>query len=135
MATHYADISAALDSRLNDLGVPVAWENVSHFPADDIWIQTQNMTTDTTQAELGRLGADRTIGIYILKVWGKAGLGKGAIIRMADTVCDHFPRGGVYSNGGVDVRIRRNRIGQITSYESKVMMAVEIYYEAYTAAR
>jgi len=137
MATHYSDISAALDGRLDALGELVAWEN-RHFeaPTDDtLFLRQTNLAGDTVQAELGTNGQDFSIGIYQVDIIGTFGKGKAPLYALSDAVCDHFARGQVMTYNGIKVRVRGNKRGAMVTDEQQAMIPVEIFYEAYTAAR
>lgn len=106
-ATAFADISAALDARLNTMSSlpPVAWPNTGYTPiVGTLYLRPHVLPNDTTQASAGASGLDRHEGIYQVDVLAQAGRGKLEATQMADTVANHFARGTTLSYNGVNVR-------------------------------
>ena len=67
MSTVFADISSALDTRLNALSgnTPTAWENTAFVPVKDVlYLRPSLLPAATIQAALGVNGIDEYIGIY-----------------------------------------------------------------------
>ena len=79
MSTIFADISSALDSRLNNLAgsSPIAWENTVFTPVKDtLYLRPTILPALTTQAALGTSGIDEYIGIYQIDIFAPSGKGR-----------------------------------------------------------
>lgn len=135
----FTDISAALDSNLNDMPSlpPVAWENKSFTPTmGTLYIRPTNIPGDSVQATLGDSGTDQNIGIYQVDVFAEAGMGKNAALDMADQIGDQFKRGTdlVYNGRTVRIRSASRKVGQ-NNVDGWYQVPVEITYISYTTPR
>jgi len=135
----FVDISAALESHLNDMvgKPPVAWENFEYEPEiGTLYIRPTLIAGDVNQASLGDAGQDMNIGIYQIDVFSKAGQGKKEALEMADTIADQFKRGTDLTYNGRNVRIRSvSRQAAINNADGWYQIILEISYISYTEAR
>ena len=138
MSTVFADISSALDSRLNTLTgqTPIAWENTAYIPVKDtLFLRSTILPASTLQAALGTSGIDEYIGIYQIDVFAPAGTGRGDAETKADAVADHFKRGTDLSQNGKTIRLGNvSRNAGIRS-EDRFIISISINYMAHVAPR
>ena len=135
MATHFNDIQAALDARLNSLagGYDIAWPNTVFEPeADQTFLSPSFLPAETTQASLGSNGKDNTTGIYQIDVVYPAGSGRSTI---PDSVADHFKRGTVLSYNGINVRVRSVSISPALTEGAFHFVPISVDFYIYTDAR
>jgi len=135
MATHFNDIQAALDNRLNSFagGYDIAWPNVPYEPDGASTFLTPNfIPEDTLQVGLGTNGKDETNGIYQVDVVYPAGSGRSTV---PDSLSDHFKRGTVMSYNGVNVRVRSVSIAQAITEGAYHFVPVSVNFQTYTDAR
>lgn len=105
MATHFLDISAALDGHLFTMpGLPpVAWENIKYTPIEGVsYIRPVNMQ-DKTIASTSE--DDRTRGTYRIDIYSASGTGRNAGVVIADAIAYHFKQDSELTYNGVMVRI------------------------------
>jgi len=135
MATHFNDIQAALDNRLNTLtgGYDIAWPNIKYEPAGNATFLTPNfIPEETLQVGLGTNGKDETNGIYQIDVVYPAGQGRSSV---PDSVADHFKRGTVMSYNDVSVRVRSVSIAQAITEGAYHFVPISVNFYSYTDAR
>jgi hypothetical protein len=135
MATHFNDIQAALDARLNTLsgGYDIAWPNTVFEPqANQTFLSPSFLPAESVQASLGSGGKDETSGIYQIDVVYPAGTGRSTI---PDSVADHFKRGTVLSYNGVNVRIRSVSISPALTEGAFHFVPISVDFYTYTDAR
>ena len=138
MSTFFADINAALDSRLSSLagGSPIAWSNTVYKPIKGtLYLKVDNLPSAVEQAGLGNNGLDEYRGIYQVTVFAPAGQGRGIADAKADAIADHFKRGTVLVYNGLSVRlgnVSRNA-GFIDG--DRFVVAVSVNYYAHVAPR
>lgn len=135
MATHFNDIQAALDNRLNTFGggYDIAWPNVKYEPdGNETFLSPNFLPEDTLQVGLGANGKDETNGIYQIDVVYPAGLGRSSI---PDSLADHFKRGTVMSYNSVSVRVRSVSIAQAITDGAYHFVPVSVNFQTYTDAR
>jgi hypothetical protein len=144
MTTIFNDIRAALDTTLNGLGLPIAWENVLFEPSFDTeFVRPTLLPGESSAAGLGASAQDRQVGIYQVDVFLLAG--KSPVSTAPDTIGDAFNRGSLHTFNGTTVRVRS--VSQGPAIREKLSSAVgsgasafyvvpvTINYFAYTAAR
>lgn len=91
--TVFADISAALDARLNAMAglPPVAWENTGYEPTTGtLFLRPTLLPADTAGATLSDTGTDEHIGVYQVDVFAPLGEGKAEAVAMADSIAEQF---------------------------------------------
>jgi len=138
MSTVFADISAALDGRLNIMPSlpPVSWENGGYNPEHDVlYLRVTNIPASTTQAGLGSQGIDLNAGIYQIDIYALSGNGKSDAITLSDAISDHFKRGTDLSYNSTEVRIGNvsRAVGQVV--DDRYVITLSINYTAHTAPR
>lgn len=135
----FLDISAALDSQLNNMTdlPPVAWENKDYSPViGTLYLRPTLIAGEVVQATLGDNGTDSNTGIYQVDVFAESGKGKNAALVMADKIADQFKRGTDLIYNGRTVRTRNvSRQVGANSADGWYHLIVEISYIAFTEAR
>ena len=138
MSTVFADISSALDARLNSLfgSIPTAWQNTAFVPVKDtLYLRPTVLPASTIQAALGTNGIDEYIGIYQIDIFAPAGKGRGEAEIKADSVADHFKRGTDLSKNGKTIRLGNvSRNAGIRS-EDRFIISISINYMAHVTPR
>lgn len=135
MATHFNDIQAALENRLNSLsgGYDIAWPNVKYEPTgNNTFIVPNFIPEETLQVGLGASGKDETNGIFQIDVVYPAGLGRSSV---PDSVADHFKRGTTMTYNSVNVRVRSVSIAQAITEGAFHFVPVSVNFQSYTDAR
>jgi hypothetical protein len=138
MSTVFADVSAALDSRLNSFsgGDPVAWQNTQFTPANGtLYLRPSVLPADTEQIGMGTTGLDEHAGVYQIDIFAMAGDGRGAAEVKADAVADHFKRGTDLLYNGVYVRLGNVSRNQGIVNGDRFVISLSINYTAHTAPR
>jgi hypothetical protein len=138
MSTVFADISSALDSRLNTLTgqSPIAWENTAYIPVKDtLYLRPTILPASTIQAGLGTSGLDEYIGIYQIDIFAPAGKGRGEAEIKADAVADHFKRGTDLSKNGKTVRLGDVSRNSGIKDEDRFIISISINYMAHVTPR
>tara|TARA_R110002095_G_scaffold212958_1_gene202884 strand:+ start:332 stop:748 length:417 start_codon:yes stop_codon:yes gene_type:complete len=138
MSTVFADISSALDSRLNTLTgqSPIAWENTAYIPVKDtLYLRPTILPALTLQAGLGVNGIDEYIGIYQIDIFAPAGKGRGEAEIKADAVADHFKRGTDLSKNGKTVRLGNVSRNSGIRDEDRFIISISINYMAHVTPR
>jgi len=138
MSTVFADISSALDLRLNTLTgqSPVAWENTAYIPVKDtLYLRPTILPALTLQAGLGVNGIDEYIGIYQIDIFAPAGKGRGEAEIKADAVADHFKRGTDLSKNGKTVRLGNVSRNSGIRDEDRFIISLSINYMAHVTPR
>ncbi len=135
MATHFNDIQAALDNRLNTFsgGYDVAWPNIRYEPSGTATFLSPNfIPEETLQVGLGANGKDETNGIYQIDVVYPAGQGRSSV---PDSVADHFKRGTVMTYNSINVRVRSVSVAQAITEGAYHFVPVSVSFQSYTDAR
>ena len=138
MSTVFADISSALDSRLNTLTgqSPIAWENTAYIPVKDtLYLRPTILPASTIQAGLGTSGLDEYVGIYQIDIFAPAGKGRGEAEIKADAVADHFKRGTDLSKNGKTVRLGDVSRNSGIRSEDRFIISLSINYMAHVTPR
>lgn len=138
MSTVFADISSALDSRLNTLTgqSPIAWENTAYIPVKDtLYLRPTILPASTIQAGLGTSGLDKYVGIYQIDIFAPAGKGRGEAEIKADAVADHFKRGTDLSKNGKTVRLGDVSRNSGIKDEDRFIISISINYMAHVTPR
>ena len=138
MSTVFADISSALDSRLNTLTgqSPIAWENTAYIPVKDtLYLRPTILPASTIQAGLGTSGLDEYVGIYQIDIFAPAGKGRGEAEIKADAVADHFKRGTDLSKNGKTVRLGDVSRNSGIKDEDRFIISISINYRAHVTPR
>mgnify|MGYP003646012283 FL=1 len=138
MSTVFADISSALDSRLNTLTgqSPIAWENTAYIPVKDtLYLRPTILPASTIQAGLGTSGLDEYVGIYQIDIFAPAGKGRGEAEIKADAVADHFKRGTDLSKNGKTVRLGDVSRNSGIKDEDRFIISISINYMAHVTPR
>jgi len=138
MSTVFADISSALDSRLNTLTgqSPIAWENTAYIPVKDtLYLRPTILPALTIQAGLGTSGLDEYVGIYQIDIFAPAGKGRGEAEIKADAVADHFKRGTDLSKNGKTVRLGDVSRNSGIKDEDRFIISISINYMAHVTPR
>jgi len=135
MATHFNDIQAALENRLDSLsgGYDIACPNVKYEPTgNNTFIVPNFIQEETLQVGLGASGKDETNGIFQIDVVYPAGLGRSSV---PDSVADHFKRGTTMTYNSVNVRVRSVSIAQAITDGAFHSVPVSVNFQSYTDAR
>ena len=138
MSTVFADISSALDTRLNTLlgQTPIAWENTAFVPIKDVlYLRPYILPAATIQAALGVSGIDEYIGIYQIDIFAPAGKGRGEAEIKADSVADHFKRGTDLSSNGKTIRLGNVSRNAGIKSEDRFIISISINYMAHVTPR
>ena len=138
MSTVFADISSALDSRLDTLTgqTPIAWENTAYIPVKDtLYLRPTILPALTIQAGLGTSGLDEYVGIYQIDIFAPAGKGRGEAEIKADAVADHFKRGTDLSKNGKTVRLGDVSRNSGIKDEDRFIISISINYMAHVTPR
>jgi hypothetical protein len=138
MSTVFADISSALDSRLNALSgsAPIAWENTVFIPVKDtLYLRPTILPASTIQAALGTSGIDEYIGIYQIDIFAPSDKGRGEAETKADAVADHFKRGTDLSNNGKTIRLGNVSRNSGIRSEDRFIISISINYMAHVTPR
>lgn len=135
MATHFNDIQAALDARLNTLSsqYDIAWPNTVFEPeANQTFLSPSFLPAESVQASLGSEGKDEFNGIYQIDVVYPAGTGRSTI---PDTIADHFKRGTVLSYNSINVRVRSVSVSPALTEGAFHFVPVSVNFYLYMNAR
>ena len=135
MSTFFADMQAALDTRLSTLsgGYDIAWPNINFEPdAGSTFLRPSFIPGDTLQVSLGASGRDETIVIYQVDVVTPRGSGRSPL---TDSVADHFARGTVLTSNSTELIVRSVSIGPAINDEAWHFVPVSITAQIYTEAR
>lgn len=135
MSTFFTDIQGALRAQLNTLpsSPPIAWENVNYEPkAKTLFLRATSLPAPTVQACFGDTGRDLHVGIFQVDVFIPEKQGRST---WPDSIADHFKRGTVLTQNGVDVRITTVSIAPAINDEHFYIVPVSIGYQAFTSAR
>lgn len=135
MSTFFTDIQGALRSRLDTLPnkPPIAWENVNYNPSSNtLYLRATGLPADTVQACLGDDGLDFNVGLFQVDVFIPDGKGR---TEWPDDIADHFKRGTVLTQNGVNVRITSVSIEAAAKDDNFYIVPVTIAYQAFTQAR
>lgn len=99
-------IHAALNVRLDTLGLQTAWENKSFLPPEaTLWIRETYLPAERRAAAMGTTSQNRHRGIYQVDVFRPAGEGSGEAEETATLIENLFKRGTVISYSGITVKI------------------------------
>ena len=138
MSTVFANISSALDGRLNTLASlpPVAWQNTGYAPVSGVlYLRPTLLPAQTRQSGLGDAGLDEHQGIYQIDIFAAVGGGRGVAEGQADLISDHFKRGTSLASGGISVRLRDvSRTTGIVEGD-RFAISITINYMAHTPPR
>ncbi|WP_299726845.1 phage tail terminator-like protein [uncultured Endozoicomonas sp.] len=100
-------VYSALSSHLTglDLGLPIAWENVT--PPDKVgaWLAVMFIPAETVGSTLGDGGLDESTGFYQVDAYAPTGEGWAELHSYADQVQRHFKNGLLLSHNGQAVQI------------------------------
>ncbi len=135
MSTHFLDLSAALDARLDAMTgkPPIAWENLKYEPVSGaLYIRPTNLQGET----IAVTERDKTIGIYQVDIFAPSGAGKNEGLLMADLVADQFKTGTLMTYNARVVESQKVSRAVITNDDngwSHIM--IEIEYFTFTARR
>lgn len=135
MSTYFTDIAGALRTRLSTMtGLPpVAWENIDYRQSSTtLYLRATFLPADTVQACFGDDGKDLHNGIFQVDVFIPDGDGRSTL---PDDIADHFKRGTVLTQNGVNVRIRNTSIGAGLKDENFYIVPVTVSWQAFTGAR
>jgi len=137
--TVFADISNALDTRLNTLSPlpPVAWPNREYIPiVGTKWIRPALLPADTIAATIGDTSStDLNTGIYQVDIFTKAGEGKNDAMVQADLIADHFKRDTELTYNAHTVVIKNVSQSPAQINNGWFQVPVNIEYYAFTAER
>ena len=106
MSTHFADISAALDTNLNTFAtsnnIPIAWEGKGYKPIiGTMFLRPTLIPGNTVPTGISYNSALDHIGIYQVDVIARVDKGKGQAITTADLIATAFPLGQLVYNGKI----------------------------------
>lgn len=136
--TVFLDISAALDSHLNDMvGAPsIAWENKNFEPViGSQFVRPSLLPARTVGATLGASGTDENSGIYQIDIFSPLGEGKNESLTMADSIATHYKPGTELTYNGRLVRVLNvSRRGSVR-VDGWMQTVVEIEYLSFTVKR
>lgn len=136
MTTSFLDISAALDSRLNNFSsansISVAWENKSYKPTVGVsYLSATLLPADSEPMGVGNSSAIEHLGVYQVNIFTDADKGKGAAIVLADKLATYFPRGNLTYNDKT-IRIRSVSRGSGARDGAWYVVPVSISYQSFT---
>jgi hypothetical protein len=109
-----------------------SWENVEFTPEDKRWfIEEDYLPGPQTRITLGKIAEFDVEPAYILRLYGLAGTGSGAVYKVAGAIVKLFEAGTMFPTGdGHIVRVRSDiapRPGQLVSEEpSHAMIPITI---------
>jgi hypothetical protein len=138
MSTVFANISSALDARLNTLASspPVAWQNITYTPLSGVlYLRPTLLPAPTQQAGLGDNGLDEYQGIYQIDIFAAVGGGRGTAEAKADLISDHFKRGTSLVSSGTYVRLRDVSRSAGVVDGDRFAISISIKYMAHTPPR
>mgnify|MGYP003643012703 CR=1 FL=1 len=138
MSTHFLDISAALDTKLNTFAVansiPVAWENLEYTPVvGTLYLRPTLLPAATEPVGLSYVSALDHLGIYQIDVIAPVDKGKGAAVTKADLLVTAFARGNLTYNGKI-VTIKSTSRSTGTRDGAYYIVSVIINYQSITAS-
>lgn len=126
-----ASIRAALATRLNTLGLAVAWENSSFKPtAGQVYVAEALLPNETLSIGISSTSSDDFGGIYQVLVYAPAGAGKGAAVSAAEQVVAGFPKGASLTYSGVTVRVLRTSQAAALMEGDRYVIPVSVTYRA-----
>ena len=136
MSTHFLDISAALDTKLNTFAaansVPVAWENLDYKPVvGTLFIRPTLLPSDSQPTGLSYVSAIDHLGLYQIDILSPIDKGKGQAITMADLLVTSFARGELAYNGKI-VTIKSASRGSGSRDSAWFIVSVTITYQSIT---
>jgi hypothetical protein len=132
--TVFADISSALDSHLNDMALPTAWENNNFTPTQDqLYVRPTLLPGNTEQSSFN--SSDEHLGIYQVDVIAPANKGKGEALIQADLIADQFKSRQILTYNGVKVYLTAVSRGNGTVSDGWYILPITAAYRAYTAPR
>jgi hypothetical protein len=106
MSTHFQDISAALDNKLNTFAaannIPVAWDGRGYKPIiGTMYLRQTLLPGNTTSTGLSYDSCLEHIGVYQVDVMTAIDKGKGQAVTTADLIATAFSRGQLVYNGKI----------------------------------
>ena len=129
------EIHTALATRLQAMQTggspPVAWENQPYTPVTDTLYLTESfMPNLKEQVGMEDASSDDYEGVYQVTVMAPAGGLRFAGQERARLVAAHFPRGAMYTSGGVTARISKAQVnpGYIDGELDRYVVPVSIYW-------
>lgn len=138
MSTTFADISGALDSRLDGFAGsdPVAWPNTAYKPVKDtLYLRPNILPVTANQSGLGAAGLDTHTGIYQIDVFAAAGEGRSAAEVKADALSDHFKRGTDLTYNGLTVRLGNVSRSSGVTQDDRYVISLSINYLVHATPR
>jgi hypothetical protein len=139
MATIYQDMSAALDSHLNDFAttntVEVIWENKIEKRPNGTHLRQFLLPAESIQVELGNAGQDYNQVIYQVDVGVRTDNGKADLFNYADLLADHFARNTVLTYNSQSIRTTMVEFSPVVFDTDFSYLSVSITAETYTPAR
>jgi len=135
MSTHFLDLSAALDARLDAMvgKPPIAWENKKYEPVNGtLYIRPTNLQGET----VAMTERDKTVGIYQVDIFSPSGAGKNEALVMSDLIADQFKPGTLMTYNSKTVEAQKASRAVISNDDNGwVHIMIEIEYYSYTARR
>lgn len=99
-------VHAALNVKLDSLGLNTAWENKDFTPPEgDLWIRETYLPAEKRAAAIGTSSQNRHRGIYQVDVFRPSGEGSGEAEETVTAIENLFKRGTVISYSGITVKI------------------------------
>lgn len=113
MATHIADINAALNLQLSITplgGIDIAWQNRQYKPSlGNPFVEQSIIPLKTT----GTMDEDLTQGIYHLNIYVPTNAGHAKFNNLADAIADSFPSNAKLVYNSVEVIIKRVTVREL----------------------
>ena len=130
----FADIHAALDTRLNSLagGVAIAWENTEYTPVKDTpYLRPTLLMAPSTLMDLDTLQMNE--GLYQIDLFYPVANGMGDLLNKMDAIYDHFKGALKLTSGSVDVHIKQiSRLPGSEISDAWLMASLEINFKSYS---
>lgn len=109
MNTVFNDIPTGLEDRLltmSNLPDNIVWENTSFTPTPgQAFIRVSTLPAPTTQTSIGTDGLNTQTGIFLVDSFYGKGSGRSVQDTFLSELVDHFKRGTVITQNGVEIRI------------------------------
>lgn len=125
-------INTALALHLQDLGLPVAFENAPFTPVDgQVYLREFHLPAETTPVGNAAETSDDHRGIYQVTVMAPADAYKDIGLTAAEQVKAHFVRGRTLIRDGVSIRVERVYSSPAIPSGSRWAIPVSIRYRAF----
>ena len=132
----FTDISAALDSHAEGLGLPLALENKNYKPTiGTLYLRATILPASTAQAGISPSSLEDHLGIYQVDIVVPLNAGNSTANVQADLVAAHFKANQTLTHNGVDVFIKSVSRGAGKRDGAWFTIPVDVSYQSFTKAR